>query len=298
MQAGVSLEEALKAFKAGGFSLIDYEIRAWELDQTENNAERLKNAMDACGLSPSIAHAPMPNHLEANGVDCVDLFTRSLKYCKIAGIEYAVIHPGALPGNTREAFFDLNAQFYRSLIPAAEDTGVGVLIENIGNYDSPYFLKNGSDLRELIDRVDHPLFTACFDTGHANLYWPEDGNMYDSVTALKGKLTALHVNDNCGYFSEPRLHGRIDFHAMPYFSLYSSVNYDALLQGLIDIGYTGAFNFEALGGYSQVLRTPFIRNGKEEARLKMPPLSIWTKISETVYEIGKYMLSEYGLFEE
>ena len=58
---------------------------------------------------------------------------------------------------------------------------VGLSVSCIGNYADPYYLWNGADLQEMIDRVDHPLFTACWDADHSNHFFPEHCNQYNSI---------------------------------------------------------------------------------------------------------------------
>lgn len=299
LESGVDRRTALKALRESGFTCADYEITYDMLgDDLSRCAGETKSLLAELGLTAPQGHSPMPNPLSPPaGLDCADLHRRALRFCQIAGIPQVVVHPGAVVGNTREEFFEKNAAFYRSLIPAAEETGVGVLIENIGNYADPYYLWNGADLRELIDRVDHPLFTACWDVGHANHFWPEDGNQYDSILALGDKLTALHVHENSGYFAEPRAHHRIDMHTIPFSSVHSPLSFDAVLQGLKDVGYRGTFNFECIFP-ARKLDAPFTYQGKPVTTLQMLPLSLWQKFNAAVYEMGRYMLETYGLFEE
>ena len=298
LENGCDRTAAFKALRDCGFPCVDYEITADMLgDSLAGCAEETKRMLETLGLTAPQGHAPMYSPLNPpEGIDCADVYTRTLRFCRIAGIPQVVIHPGAVADNTREEFFSKNVAFYKSLIPAAEETGVGVLIENIGNYADPYYLWTGADLREMVDRVDHPLFTACWDVCHANHFWPEDGNQYDSIVALGDKLTALHVHENCGYFTEPRKHYRIDMHTVPYSSVHSPLNFDAVLQGLKDIGYKGTFNFETL--FPAKKSTSFSYRGEEVKTLQMLPLNLWQQFNTAVYAMGEYMLRTYGLFEE
>lgn len=298
LKEGADLAAILKAIRECGFRCVDFMISASMLgDDLDVCARKVKDTLDSLGLTATQGHAPMYNPLKPpEGIDCLDLYARTLRFCRLAGIAQVVIHPGARQENTREEFFAENAAFYRSLIPAAEENGVGVLIENIGNYADPYYLWTGKDLRELIDRVDHRLFTACWDVGHAHHFWPEDGNQYDSIVALGDKLTALHVHENCGYFEDPRDHYRIDMHTVPFFSGHGSVSFDAVLQALKDIGYKGAFNFETLFP-GKKHHAMFTYQGQTVQKLQMLPLSLWQKWNTALYETGKYMLQTYELFE-
>lgn len=299
VEAGIDEKTTLEAMRDSGFACIDYEIHDEMLEgDYEKRAEELRAMLDELGLSATQGHAPMYNPLNPpEHIDCLDLYTRTLRFCKIAGIPQVVIHPGAVKGDSREEFFCKNIAFYKSLIPAAEETGVCVLIENIGNYADPYYLWNGADLREMLDRVDHPLFNACWDVGHAHHFWPEDGNQYDSILALGEKLKALHIHENCGYFDEPRMHYRIDMHTMPFASVHSPMSFDEILQALKDVGYKGTFSFECLFP-AKKFHANFVYQGERVTKLQMLPLSLWQKFNTVIWDMGRYMLETYDMFEE
>ena len=299
VETGISERTTLQAMRDSGFACIDYEIHDDMLaGDYEKRAEETAKMLSELGLSATQGHAPMYNPLNPpEQIDCLDLYTRTLRFCKAAGIPQVVIHPGAVKGDSREQFFEKNVAFYKSLIPAAEETGVCVLIENIGNYADPYYLWTGADLREMIDRVGHPLFAACWDVGHANHFWPEDGKQYNSILALGDKLAALHVHENAGYFTEPREHHRIDMHTVPYSSVHASLNFDEILQALKDVGYKGTFSFECLFP-AKKFHANFVYQGERVTKLQMLPLSLWQKFNAVIYEMGQYMLETYDLFEE
>jgi len=288
----------LKALRASGFTVVDYDIRLFQLnEQLETHAADTRANLEACGLTAGQGHAPIIYDQSVSFEGRIDIFKRSLRFAQLAGIPQVVIHPNRSEANTREDFISANTAFYRALIPAAEETGVGVLIENVGKEGDPYFLATGADLRALIDSVDHPLFTACWDVGHGNLFWPENAaSQYDSIVALGDKLTALHVHDNCGIFEGTRQAYRADMHMMPFGSVHSTISFDAVLMGLKDIGYQGTFNFECLfPGYKQWV--DFSYKGESANRLKLLPLSLWQQFNAAVYSLGEYMLQTYDLFE-
>ena len=292
---GVSLTNTLRAVRDCGFSCVDLDILAEYLDDIPRRAAECKAALDSVGLCAPTAHAPCINLLKRYN-EAVDILTKALLFCREAAIPCVVIHPGTLPGITREEFFEKNAKAYRSLIPIAEQTGVMILVENIGNYADEYFLFNGSDLRELVDRIDHPLFAACWDIGHANHFFEKDCEQYSSIVALGDKLVAIHAHDNCGYISDSYKHSRLDAHTFPYYSHAASVNWDAVLQGLVDIGYRGTFNFEINAPATQD-RVPLVYHGEVVERLRIPPIEVWTAFNTALYKMGAAMLEAYGVYE-
>ena len=290
-----NLPERLRLIRECGFRCIDFNVTMRFLggDYAQKAAE-LGRELCSLGMSAGQAHAPIVNPFDEKSGDYMGVYTRVLEFCALAGIPQVVIHAGAQKGNTREEYFETNAAFYRSLIPAAEKTGVRVLVENIGHAADDNYLLFCEDICEMLRRIDHPLFAACWDTGHGNL---NRQDLYKTVLALGKDLAALHVHDNCAYFEPSHRHHRIDMHTTPFATQYASVNYDALLQGLIDIGYKGTFNFEVLT-MTRAIRPDFVRGGEIVRTLEQPPLSLWVKANSLLFETGKYMLDAYGLWEE
>jgi len=295
---GMTDRGVIETVRRCGFRVVDYDMTWADFNDPINTGRELKSALTDNGVEAFQAHAIGFDFANPANRDKVGTLKNCFIFCKEAGIPAIVVHPSAVPGNTREEFFAMNFEFYKSLVPFCEETGVGLLLENIGNPMDPYFLLDGKDLREMVDGVNHPMVTACWDIGHANHFRAEEHSQYDSITALGDKLTAIHFHDNAGNFEDPYQHIRVDMHMIPYMSWVGSVNYDAVMNGLIDVGYNGTFNLELSGANSRPFIVPFEKDGKLENRLQYPSVDLWVKIYSTVYEIGKYMLSAYGLFEE
>lgn len=303
LKDGISPREVYEAFRATGFTCVDFDVKSSYLgDDLEEQAAFWKDLMADLGLTVTQTHAPMLNPLrDENSLEpALESSRRALRFCSLAGFPNLVVHPGAREGNTRKEFFEGNIAYYKALIPAAEEAGVTVLIENIGQYMDPYFLWSAEDLNEMIDAVGHPLFRACWDIGHANHfeYLHVGGTPYDNITALGDRLVAIHAHENVGFFPDPKPRKRMDMHMMPYSSCYSSVNWDAVLQGLKDLGYKGTFNFESNTPAPQTGRPEFRYDGQVVRTLEKLPLPVWKTVTASLYEIGKFMLESYGLFEE
>lgn len=294
---GMDGKTVLENIRKAGFVNVDYDMVEEDWLNPKKNGSSVRDALDELGMNAPQGHIPcwnpiLPEHRPLWGSVCT-----AIRFCREAGIPRVVVHPGAVDGNSREEFFDVNIAFFKSLIPVCEETGVRILIENIGNYADPYFLRNGSELREMVDGVGHPLFEACWDTGHANHFYPKDCRQYDSILALGDKLTAIHFQDNVGDISDPWHHSRLDMHMPPFVTWAGSLNYDAVMQGLVDIGYRGTLNFEVSAMQIRRQIEPQYINGVELNRLRLPPPEIWVCLYKAVYEIGKYMLEAYGVFE-
>ncbi|MDR0669595.1 MAG: sugar phosphate isomerase/epimerase [Treponema sp.] len=248
------------------------------------------------GASCGQAHSCVPDALiKDDWAPLQKWVAAELDICKYLDIPRMVVHPGMMPGNTKDEFFDKNRDWYRSLMPLAEKWGVEIMTENIGSHgDIYYFVRDGRELRELVDHVDHPLFCACWDAGHANHH--KQFCQYESIIALGDKLKALHIQDNFGSFGILEPHGwKPDIHQIPFFG---HTNWDSVMQGLLDIGYKGTFNFEVLfPRLTHVDRRHFIYQGKEADKLSRPSLRMVELAAELMYETGKYILGAYNCFE-
>ena len=75
---------------------------------------------------------------------------------------------------------------------------------------------------------------VCLDTGHLNLRPGE--SQYDFIKNCGSRLKALHIADN---------EGQTDQHMMPYGK--GRVNWNDVIKGLTEVGYTGLFNLEIPG---------------------------------------------------
>ncbi len=285
--------ELLKISKEIGFGCYDLDLGlagSMTGEDRDSNAETWKNLFEEAGVSVTQTHAPKKSF---------EVVTGCLFFCQKAGFPNVIVHPVATPNNTRDEFWEKNINRIRSLIPYVEETGVEILVENIGQYTDPYFFWSGKDLRDFLDEIDHPLINACWDIGHANhfYYMHVGGSQYNSIITLGDKLKAIHAHDNIGYFTH-YTQGVIDMHMMPYATGGCSVSWDAVMQGLIDINYKGTFNFETPGVFTSKRAVDFVYNGEVVDRLKKPSFEVWKASTQLLHAIGKSMLEEYGLYEE
>jgi hypothetical protein len=70
---------------------------------------------------------------------------------------------------------------------------------------------------------------------------------------------------------------------------------DALMNGLLDIGYKGYFTFEVGGIFTPPgHKRPY----EKDTRLLHTPLALKRAAETYMYELGKCVLETYGCFEE
>lgn len=287
-----SYTECLERIRTAGFRYVDLSLYTVSehksllvSDDWHATVDSLRADADRLGLDFVQAHAPGGNPLKEETLDdLVTVTNRTVEICGALGIKNVVVHSGWAPGVGKDEYFERNRAFYRRLFPAMEKCGVNVLTENTthANMGENYAFFSGADMKAFIEYVDHPLFHACWDTGHGNI----EGDQYDQLVTLGKDLYAIHLNDN---------RGSQDEHLIPFMG---TANMDDIMCGLLDGGYEGYFTFEAtdtLRPYRCWLgnRRKFVR----EHRLREPDAEMQQDLEALMYRVGKHILEAYGCFE-
>lgn len=283
--------EAVKLFDGSGFRYLDYSFSCSLTnpddqllsDYWQEDIYACKEIAENLGFSFVQAHAPLNatrgEYLEKG----ILATTRSIEACGILGIRHMVIHSGCFPEckypQDQFAYFKENEPFFRALIPAMERNGVHVLFENttakhLG--DGMYFPILARDLNAFVDYMDHPLFGAAWDVGHAHI----DGiDHYTQIMELGQNLKAIHVHDN---------DGKTDLHTAPF---CGTLDYDALTKGLIDSGYQGYFTLEPSGFFR------YRRSDSLTGPLAHTPVEVKQAALSMLYTVAKAILTAYQVFE-
>ncbi len=290
-----SEEARYQAIREAGFRYVNYDFPNFSAsapagmdymrDDWKEVSRRHLELMKSAELTPVMAHGPycypMPDEARS---PFIAAGVRAVRCCGEMGIPYIVMHPDARQGMSVDQFMSENRELFRAFIPAAEETGVTILIENIGQFCDPHHVHDGAELKRLTESVEHPLFAACWDTGHANHIMDDQ---CESLLTLGPLLKGLHVNDNLGDLQPKEKHYMNDMHTLP---LFGTVDFDGIIRTLAEIGYTGYFNFETDKPRSRL----FAANDRLAA--VMPEVRKHTL--KLLYATGRLMLEAYGLFEE
>ncbi len=287
-------QERIDAVIEAGFKYIDLSLytiyKNDELLVSNNWKDNAKAILDKTLTKGAMfvqGHSPGGNPIagDSNSEMLIDATIRSIDICGILGIPNIVVHAGTLDGMDKKLFFEKNKKFFDKLIPAMERNNVNVLCENSTqkNVGNSYFTNSGKDMKEFVEYINHPLFHACWDTGHGNC----EGNQYDEILEIGNDLFAVHINDNSG---------KGDEHIIPYLG---TVNMDEVMTALIDIDYKGIFTFEAGSSlrpaiYWQGNRMEF----KRDNRLSEPQLFMQKQIEKLLYDMGVYILKQYDCYED
>lgn len=264
-------------------------------DNWEAWADEIQKSADVLGLTFVQAHgSDMPYARDENYDFCLELMRREMLVCQKLGIRKIVVHGVSTQGGTRQDFVLKNACMYRDLLSVSEKTGVSVLTENTCVTNCPtYYLVDAEGFHAL-DRAlgGHPLFGICWDVGHAHV---EGVDQYREMTALGGRLKAVHIHDNLGRRRSPAF---MDFHMQPY---TGSVSYDAVIKALLDIDFQGTFTLEAYAvpaPPSSTGRSAFVKDGNVFDKLLTLPLEFKIRGEALMHDIARHMLESYGCYEE
>ncbi|MBO5841584.1 MAG: sugar phosphate isomerase/epimerase [Clostridia bacterium] len=281
--------QALRYVREAGFQYADYNFgmdykhrNGVYSEHYEEYFAQVNAAAAEIGVRLIQAHAPMGTPLnDPDGSFLADTL-RCVDACGAWGIPNLVVHSGYAHGLTVEQTFDANKAFFMPLLERAEQYGVHILVENFNKMCVPglYWIDNATDLLGLIEYIDHPLFHAVWDAGHANM---QEMSQDAELRLLGSHVRALHIQDN---------RGDTDAHLLPFLGTMSM---DAVMHGLLDIGYEGYFTFEVGGIFSSAdQKRPF----EADTRLAKAPLSLRLAADRYMYELGKCILEAYDCFEE
>ena len=203
-----STEEAVRFYEGTGFRYLDYSFfnavtvpnHPFMTDAWRDDILASKAAADELGFKFVQAHAPAFDFRGDRAEAGLLATIRSIEACGILGIKNIVVHSGGFPEykypEDKLDYFKANEPFFKALIPAMEENGVSVLIENIPSKhfgDGNYVPIRGKDLADMVDYMNHPLFGAIWDVGHAHI----DGlDHYSEIMDIGDRLKAIHVHDN------------------------------------------------------------------------------------------------------
>ncbi len=259
------LSRTARLIKEAGFDAVDFDLCTMENSNDAFNGEgyrelaiECRKQIEAEGLRVNQTHAPF----HFSGWEDPDTynnriyptFVRSIEISALLGAETVIVHPihyFDYHGNEKKSF-DINMEFYQSLIPYCEKFGIKVCTENMWQRDPrrKYISHDACSSKEefvkYIDTLNSEYITACLDVGHVGLP-QQDDEASDFIYALgHDRLKALHIHDN-DYIS--------DAHMVPYMG---KIDWVSIGKALGEIDYTGVFTYELNGKYIDTVDDEFL----------------------------------------
>ena len=264
------LKKTIDIFSAAGFEAIDFNADLKEYYTNAHDEAFYKDAK-AYALEKGIVfaqtHAPFAVSFEdsAQTKQRFAEIVKSMQHSAWLGAEMTVVHACKhLPCDTeenRQKMLEANLDFYRSLIPYAEEFGIQIAIENLKNSVT----ETADGLLALLHELNNPVFTVCYAVGHAKISGQDPAEM---IRALGTTIGCTHIHDNDGV---------ADSHTLPY---YGVIDWDGVMKAFAEAGYTGNLNYEA--GH-------FVRN---------VPLSLRPQGAVYMAEVGKQLIERYWAYKK
>lgn len=244
-----TLEQTLTKVSAAGFQVFDLNFYDWSLpgspfleDGWEQWLESVGETASRLGVRFGQCHAYFYNFLDPRLTpeqrDRHQLLQqRSLVCCQRLGAHTCVLHPETDYGSIDyyAPSLEANYRYFAPLLEQLKGMGMRLALENMCDYGIAPRRKFGAyphELMELLERFDDPSIGICWDFEHADIM------KQDQLGALRlmgSKLLATHVSDTYSPTDNTLMH------VLP---LTGTVDWQAVMTGLYEIGYAHDFAFE------------------------------------------------------
>lgn len=272
-------KDVIKMLSKAGFDAVDFSFSKnnsfTSSDLSEETHKKtfleFRKIAEDNGLIYNQAHAPYPSSVndEKRTEEIFNEIVISIKNASYLGAKNIVVHPmqhlkydnEGVP----EKLFEMNMEFYKKLIPYAEEYGINIAVENmwqnIGKKITHSTCSKPDEFIKYIDTLNSDHIVACLDIGHAELVTE---NVENFILKLgKKRLKALHVHD---------VDGLNDSHTIPF---YGIVRWDKVTKALKQIGYDGDFTYEA----SYALKEP-------------RPVELYQSTLNHLADTGRYLIKK------
>ncbi|MCM8832433.1 MAG: sugar phosphate isomerase/epimerase [Candidatus Omnitrophica bacterium] len=249
--------EALRKMKESGFNFSELSDSHFAYIFMKKEFEKLIEIKEKIKINTYQIHAPILSLYEPQEkeiierlVDLADIrkeirerevncIIEYIKWCKVAGVECIVVHPGGIKGyDTWDEFKkieDLNLESFKKIAEKSEKEKIKIAIENCGLKigTKKYFpYKTAEELLQLIEKIGSKYIGICLDTSHANVV---KANINEFIKTAKEKIYATHISDNLG---------ENDDHLFPF---SGKINWKEVIDALDEIKFNGILNFEVPG---------------------------------------------------
>lgn len=274
----ISEKDAIELIANAGFSA--YDMSLFELTRNDEyhfnrddyvkTAKELRAFADSLGIVCNQSHAPFPSSVgdEVKDKEIYEKIIRAMEIASILGAKIIVVHPKQHLNYAEhpEELFEMNVEFYKSLIPYCEKFGIKVACENMwqcnngNNVPSDSTCSRAWEFCKYLDAIDSEWIVGCLDIGHVSLM---KADIPEFIRKMGNKrLQALHIHDT---------DFKSDKHTLPFME---KIDYIAVCKALAEIDYKGDFTYEADAFY----------RGK--------PVELYPATAKYMCEVGKYLVGE------
>ena len=245
-QKEMSTEDMAKIISEAGFDAVDYSLMSMvHPDYIYNGPNYLAVAEENGKILKSYNIPVVQTHVpfEFQNFDepfFMETTIRSLEASAALGATVAVVHPlhHMEYAGHEEEIFQLNMDFYRSLIPVCKSCGIKIGVENMFQRDRKrgYIVhdtcSSADEFCRYIDTLNSEYIVACLDVGHVSLPM-QTIDAADMIRVLgHERLRSLHIHDN---------DFRDDRHVAPFSGI---IDWYSVTKALGEINYDGDFTYE------------------------------------------------------
>ena len=131
----LGINAAVDAMLDAGYPALDISLFSNNgfmlADDWRETAKALRAKAETRGAVFNQAHAPFGGGYEHYTKNLIPTFPRTFEFCEALGVRQIVVHPlqqGRYYGRERE-LFDMNMDFYRSLIPFSDKHGIKIIAD-------------------------------------------------------------------------------------------------------------------------------------------------------------------------
>ena len=259
------LKKTIDIFSDAGFEGIDFnaDLEEYYTDiHDEAFYKNIRKYAQAKEIVFAQTHAPFGSSFTEDKKTKMRFgeIVKSMQHSAWLGADMIVIHPcnhiSYKENNNYDYMMDYNLDFYKKLIPYAEEYEIKIAIENIPKC----ITETPKGLLELIHLLDNEVFTVCYDVGHANICGQDPADM---IKVLGKHIGCTHIHDNDG------IH---DSHTLPY---YGTIDWERVMKAFAEIGYEGNLNYEAGLFVNRV------------------PVDLRKESAKSMASVGKYLVERY-----
>lgn len=247
----VPLEKTLKTCSEAGFNTFDMSFYEWSYpgmpflaEEWEKWIHGIADLKEQLGISFYQSHAYTYDFLSPRFDSMTDrahqemLVYRSLECCKILGNKVVVVHPSMNPAlnETADEIWKKNIVYLERWLEYADKCGMELAVENMYQYSGKtekLFFADPQEIVHLIDSYGDARLGVCWDFEHGVILKQDQP---EAVRLLGKRLKATHVSDAVSDIFEPYMH------VMPFTGM---LDWKPIMVSLKEIGYDGAFSFEA-----------------------------------------------------
>lgn len=263
------LTKTIDILAEAGFQGVDFNTDLEEYHTDAHSPEfyqQIREYANDKGIGFYQTHAPFLTGFPDMAVreQHFDKVVKGLYHSSLLGAQMVTVHPCKfLDANgvwDNNAIMEYNLNYYKRLIPYAEEYGVKIAIENIHSH----ITKTPEVLMELLDVLDNDVFTICYDVGHDQIAGNDPA---ETIRAIGHKIGCTHIHDNNGVH---------DLHTLPY---YGVIDWEKVAKAFAQSGYTGNLNYEAAGFVSKV------------------PAELLTEGAKYMASVGKYLIGRFHHYQ-